>query len=63
MMRLLWAVEKAAMSSRNTLFQEEDKPTYVGEMMRRIVGAALRAGRGACRGTGDSHAVRLVIEK
>ncbi len=40
MMRLLWAVEKAAMNSRNILFQEEDKWTYVGEMMRRIVGAA-----------------------
>ena len=40
MMRLRWAVEKAAMNSRNILFQEEDKPTYVGEMMRRIIASA-----------------------
>jgi len=36
MMRLLWAVEKTAMDSRNILFQEEDKATYVREMMDRI---------------------------
>ena len=36
MMRLLWAVEKTAMDSRNILFQEEDKETYVSEMMDRI---------------------------
>ncbi len=35
-MRLLWAVEKTAMDSRNILFQDEDKATYVGDMMRRI---------------------------
>ena len=36
-MRLLWAVDKAAMDARNILFQEEDKATYVREMMERIV--------------------------
>jgi hypothetical protein len=35
-MRLLWAVEKTAMDSRNILFQDEDKETYVGDMMRRV---------------------------
>ena len=36
-MRLLWAVEKTAMDSRNILFQDEDKATYVCDMMHRIV--------------------------
>jgi hypothetical protein len=36
-MRLLWAVEKTAMESRNILFQDEDKATYVRDMMQRIV--------------------------
>ncbi|WP_197678310.1 MULTISPECIES: DEAD/DEAH box helicase family protein [unclassified Rhizobium] len=40
-MRLLWAVDKPAMEERNILFQEEDKGTYVGTMIRRIVAAAL----------------------
>jgi hypothetical protein len=35
-MRLLWAVEKPAMDSRNILFQDEDKETYVGDLMRRV---------------------------
>ncbi|MGA2492875.1 MAG: DEAD/DEAH box helicase family protein [Roseiarcus sp.] len=35
-MSLLWAVDKTAMDSRNILFQEEDKGTYVSEMMHRI---------------------------
>jgi len=35
-MRLLWAVEKKTMDARNILFQDEDKATYVGDMMRRI---------------------------
>lgn len=35
-MRLLWAVDKNAMSERNILFQEEDRATYVHEMMHRI---------------------------
>lgn len=39
-MRLLWAVEKAAMDSRNILFQEEDSATYVREMIERIVAQA-----------------------
>jgi hypothetical protein len=38
-MRLLWAVEKTAMDSRNILFQDEDKATYVCDMMHRIVAA------------------------
>jgi hypothetical protein len=37
MMRLLWAVEKTAMNSRNILFQDEDKATYIRDMMDRIV--------------------------
>lgn len=36
-MRLLWAVDKTAMDARNILFQEEDKTTYVGEMLSRIL--------------------------
>ena len=36
-MRLQWGVEKTAMQSRNILFQEEDKATYVSEIMDRIV--------------------------
>jgi hypothetical protein len=36
-MRLLWAVDKSAMDSRNILFQEEDKTIYIREMMQRIV--------------------------
>jgi hypothetical protein len=39
-MRLLWAVEKSAMDSRNILFQEEDKAAYVARMMHRIVAIA-----------------------
>ena len=35
-MRLHWGVEKSVMDSRNILFQEEDKATYVREMMCRI---------------------------
>jgi hypothetical protein len=38
-MRLQWTVDKAQMSDRNILFQEEDKPTYISEMMHRIVAA------------------------
>jgi hypothetical protein len=38
-MRLLWAVDKVAMDARNILFQDEDKATYVREMMERIVAA------------------------
>lgn len=36
-MRLLWAVDKPAMEARNILFQEEDKSTYIGEMMEKII--------------------------
>lgn len=39
-MRLLWAIEKPAMTSRNILFQEEDKTTYVRDMMNRITSVA-----------------------
>jgi hypothetical protein len=39
-MRLLWAVEKPEMDSRNILFQDEDKAIYVREMMRRIATSA-----------------------
>ena len=39
MMRLLWAIEKTAMDSRNILFQEEDNATYIRNMMHRIVAA------------------------
>jgi hypothetical protein len=39
-MRLLWAVEKPAMDSRNILFQDEDKAIYVREMMQRIATSA-----------------------
>jgi hypothetical protein len=35
-MRLLWSVDKPAMEARNILFQEEDKTTYVGKMMRSL---------------------------
>lgn len=35
-MRLLWAVEKPEMDSRNILFQDEDKAIYVRQMMQRI---------------------------
>ncbi|MEX0853197.1 MAG: DEAD/DEAH box helicase family protein [Bauldia sp.] len=35
-MRLLWAVEKTAMDSRNILFQDEDKATYVRTMLERV---------------------------
>lgn len=40
-MRLLWAVDKPAMEARNILFQEEDKTTYVGKMMRQITSASM----------------------
>jgi hypothetical protein len=36
-MRLMWNIDKATMGSRNILFQEEDKTTYVREMMDRIL--------------------------
>jgi hypothetical protein len=39
-MRLLWAVEKMAMDSRNILFQDEDKSSYVREMIDRIMASA-----------------------
>jgi hypothetical protein len=35
-MRLVWAVEKTAMDSRNILFQDEDKATYVRTMLERV---------------------------
>ncbi len=38
-MRRLWSVEKSAMDSRNILFQDEDKATYIRDMMHRIVGS------------------------
>jgi hypothetical protein len=36
-MRLLWAVDKKAMDARNILFQEEDKATYLQNLVHRIV--------------------------
>ena len=39
-MRLLWGIEKKAMDARNILFQDEDKATYVSDMMERIVASA-----------------------
>ena len=39
-MRLLWAVEKPAMDSRNILFQDEDKAIYVRQMIQRIATSA-----------------------
>jgi hypothetical protein len=39
-MRLLWAVEKSEMKLRNILFQEEDKASYVGDMMSMIIASA-----------------------
>jgi hypothetical protein len=39
-MRLLWAVEKPAMDSRNILFQDEDRAIYVRQMIRRIATSA-----------------------
>jgi hypothetical protein len=43
-MRLLWAVDKPAMDSRNILFQEEDKAIYIREMMARIVSSSFELG-------------------
>jgi hypothetical protein len=39
-MRLLWGVEKAAMDSRNIFFQDEDKSSYVREMIDRIAASS-----------------------
>jgi Type III restriction enzyme, res subunit len=36
-MRLLWAVDKATMRSHNILFQEEDKATYVEDMIEQVL--------------------------
>jgi hypothetical protein len=36
-MRLLWAVDKPTMRSRNILFQEEDKTTYIKDMIEQIL--------------------------
>lgn len=36
-MRLMWAVDKVDMKSCNILFQEEDKTTYVREMIDRVL--------------------------
>lgn len=43
-MRLLWTVDKPAMEARNILFQEEDKATYVRDMMSRIVASEPSSG-------------------
>ena len=42
-MRLLWAVDKPAMEARNILFQEEDKATYVADLMHRMALASMRS--------------------
>jgi hypothetical protein len=36
-MRLMWAVSKPSMRSRNILFQEEDKAIYVKDMIEQIL--------------------------
>jgi len=36
-MRMLWSMDKPAMSSRNIVFQEEDKDTYIGSMLQAVV--------------------------
>lgn len=33
-MQMLWGMEKSEMQLRNILFQEEDKDSYVGSMLR-----------------------------
>ncbi len=35
-MQMLWGMDKAEMESRNILFQEEDKDTYIGSMLSSI---------------------------
>jgi len=40
-MRKQWGIEKAEMSRRHVLFQEEDKDRYIGEMLRGVTGADL----------------------
>ena len=39
-MRMLWRMKKSEMTARNILFQEEDKDTYVGDMLDKV--SALR---------------------
>jgi hypothetical protein len=36
-MRLLWSVEKKEMDTQNIPFQEDDKESYVRDIMHRIV--------------------------
>ena len=36
-MMMLWGMDKAAMTARHILFQEEDKHTYVGAMLQNVV--------------------------
>jgi hypothetical protein len=43
MMRMLWGMDKAAMQAKHVLFQEEDKDTYVRDMLS-IVAATTVAG-------------------
>jgi hypothetical protein len=40
-MKMLWNMDKAEMTSKNILFQEEDKDTYVGELLGRALGIKL----------------------
>ncbi len=38
-MRLLWDMEKSAMQSRHVVFQEEDRDSYIGQMLGAVSGA------------------------
>ena len=37
-MRKQWGIEKAEMSKRHIVFQDEDKDTYIGAMLQSVVG-------------------------
>jgi hypothetical protein len=36
-MEMLWNMDKAAMRSRNILFQDEDQATYIGSMLNAVM--------------------------
>jgi hypothetical protein len=38
-MRKRWGIEKAEMTRRHVLFQEEDKDRYIGEVLQSVTGA------------------------
>ena len=37
-MKMLWGMDKSAMTARHILFQEEDNDRYVGDMLRAVIG-------------------------